>query len=41
MAPFALVTALSLEYSLPTKYQTAGSLKEFDNIMLRRKNVVV
>ncbi|HEY4468253.1 MAG TPA: MurR/RpiR family transcriptional regulator [Klebsiella sp.] len=41
VAPFALVTALSLEYSLPTKHQTADSLEEFDKIMLRRKSVVV
>lgn len=40
VAPFSLVTALSLEYSVPTKQETADSLKEFDKIMQRRKNVV-
>lgn len=41
VAPFALMTALSLEYSVPTKQPTVDSLKEFDEIMLKRGNVVV
>lgn len=41
VAPFALVSALSLEYSVPTKQETADSLREFDEVMLKRGNVVV
>ena len=39
-APYALVSALAIEYGVRAKQQTESSLREFDNIMVQRKNVI-